>query len=151
MICQKYVARCYRVYQYERNENASFLSIFNSGGGPKWRFSNFPRFWKNSSALGSFNCIFENNSLKALFGQNMKKLKILKLSPDSRYLQKLALKLLKMFDQQAVQLRTKHLYRGTKNSIKLKTVCWIYKRIQQSAIFMHGKEKYVSAHHKQLQ
>ena len=46
---------------------------------------------KNSSALGSFNCIVENNSLKALFGQNMKKLKILKLSPDSRYLQKLAL------------------------------------------------------------
>ena len=47
---------------------------------------------KKSSALGSFNCIFENNSLKALFGQNMKKVKILKLSPDSRYLQKLALK-----------------------------------------------------------
>ena len=91
MICQKYIARCYRVYQHERNENASFLSIFNGGGRPKWRFSNFPRFWKNSSALGSFNCIFENNSLKALFGQNMKKLKILKLSPDSRYLQKLAL------------------------------------------------------------
>ena len=42
--------------------------------------------------MGSFNCIFENNSLKALFGQNIKKLKILKLSPDSRYLQKLALK-----------------------------------------------------------
>ena len=42
--------------------------------------------------MGSFNCIFENNSLKALFGQNMKKVKILKLSPDSRYLQKLALK-----------------------------------------------------------
>ena len=50
---------------------------------------------KNSSALGSFNCIFENNSLKALFGQNMKKLKILKLSQDSRYLQKLALKFLR--------------------------------------------------------
>ena len=47
---------------------------------------------KKLSALGSFNCIFENNSLKALFGQNMKKLKILKLSPDSRYLQNLALK-----------------------------------------------------------
>ena len=92
MIYQKYIARCYRVYQHERNENASFLSIFNGGGRPKWRFSNFPRFWKNSSALGSFNCIFENNSLKALFGQNMKKLKILKLSPDSRYLQNLALK-----------------------------------------------------------
>ena len=91
MIYQKYIARCYRVYQHERNENASFLSIFNGGGRPKWRFSNFPRFWKNSSALGSFNCIFENNSLKALFGQNMKKLKILKLSPDSRYLQKVAL------------------------------------------------------------
>ena len=91
MICQKYIARCYRVYQHERNENASFLSIFNGGGRPKWRFSNFPRFWKNSSALGSFNCIFENNSLKALFGQNMKKLKILKLSPDSRYLQNLAI------------------------------------------------------------
>ena len=93
MICQKYIARCYRVYQHERNENASFLSIFNGSGRPKWRFSNFPWFWKNPSALGSFNCIFENNSLKALFGQNMKKLKILKLSPDSRYLQKLALKL----------------------------------------------------------
>ena len=92
MIYQKYIARCYRVYQHERNENASFLSIFNGGGRPKWRFSNFPRFWKNSSALGSFNCIFENNSLNALFGQNMKKLKILKLSPNSRYVQKLALK-----------------------------------------------------------
>ena len=93
MICQNYIARCYRVYQHKRNENASFLSIFNCRGRPKWRFSNLPRFWKNSSALGSFNCIFENNSLKALFGQNIKKLKILKLSPDSRYLQKLALKL----------------------------------------------------------
>lgn len=92
MTYQKYIARCYRVYQHERNENISFLSIFNGGGRPKWRFSNFPRFWKNSSASGSFNCIFENNSLKALFGQNMKKLKILKLSPDSRYLQKLTLK-----------------------------------------------------------
>ena len=92
MICQKYIARCYRVYQHERNESASFLSIFKGGRRPKWRFSNFPRFWKNSSALGSFNCIFENNSLKALFGQNMKEVKILKLSPDSRYLQKLALK-----------------------------------------------------------
>ena len=91
MKCQKYIARCYHVYQHERNENASFLSIFKGGGRPKWRFSNFPRFWKNSSALGSFNCIFENNSLKALFGQNMKKVKILKLSPDSRYLQKLTL------------------------------------------------------------
>ena len=92
MIYQKYIARCCRVYQHERNENASFLSIFNGGGRPKWRFSNFRRFWKTLSALGSFNCIFENNSLKALFGENMKKLKILKLSPDSRYLQTLALK-----------------------------------------------------------
>ena len=92
MKCQKYIARCYRVYQHERNENASFLSIFNGGGRPKWRFSNFPRFWKNSSALGSFNCILENNSLKALFGLNMKKLKILRLSPDLRYLPNLALK-----------------------------------------------------------
>ena len=92
MKCQKYIARCYRVYQHERNENASFLSIFNGGERPKWWFSNFPRFWKNSSALGSFNCIFENNSLKALFEQNVKKLKILKLSPNFRYLQKLALK-----------------------------------------------------------
>ena len=40
----------------------------------------------------SFNCIFENNSVKTLLGQNMKELKILKLSPDFRYLQKLALK-----------------------------------------------------------
>ena len=92
MKCQKYIARCYRVYQHERNENASFLSIFNGGGRPKWRFSNFPRFWKNSSALGSFNCSLENNSLKALFGLNMKKLKILRLTPDFRYLPNLALK-----------------------------------------------------------
>ena len=88
----KHIARCYRVFQHERNENASFLSIFNGGTRPKWRFSNFPRFWKNANALGFFNCIFENNSLRALFGQNMKKVKISKLSPDSRYLQKLALK-----------------------------------------------------------
>ena len=94
MIYQKYIAICYRVYQHERQENASFLTIFNGGGRPKWRFSNFPWFWKNSSALGSFNCTFENNSIKALFGQNMKKLKILKLAPDFRYLQKLALKCL---------------------------------------------------------
>ena len=46
---------------------------------------------KKLERFGSFNCIFENNSLKALFGQNIKQLKILKLSPDSRYLQKLAL------------------------------------------------------------
>ena len=32
MIYQKYIARCYPVYQHERNENASFLSIFNGGG-----------------------------------------------------------------------------------------------------------------------
>ena len=47
-----------------------------------------------------FNCIFENNSLKALFGQNMKKVKILKLSPDFRYLKKLALKIKKKHHQQ---------------------------------------------------
>ena len=105
MICQKYIARCYRVYQHERNENASFLSIFNGGGRPKWRFSNFPRFWKNSSALGSFNCIFENNSLKTLLGQNMKKFKILKLSPDSRYLQKLALKSQIMYSKETMLLQ----------------------------------------------
>ena len=93
MICQKYIARCYPVYQHERKENASFLSIFSGGARPKWRFSNFPRFGKKPSALGSFNRIFENNSPKALLGQNMKKLKILQLAPDFRYLQKLALKL----------------------------------------------------------
>ena len=41
--------------------------------------------------LGNYNYVFENISLKGLFGQNKKKLKILKLSRDSRYLQKLAL------------------------------------------------------------
>ena len=45
-----------------------FLSIFNGGGRPRNLY--------RSSALGSFTSIFENNSLKALFGQNMKKLKI---------------------------------------------------------------------------
>ena len=94
MIYQKYIAICYRVYQHKRQENASFLTIFNGGGRRKWRFSNFPRFSKDSSTLGSFNCIFENNSLKALFGQNLKKLKILKLALDFRYLQKVALKCL---------------------------------------------------------
>ena len=43
--------------------------------------------------MGSFNCIFQNNSRKALFGQNIKKVTILKLSPDSRYLQELPLKM----------------------------------------------------------
>ena len=39
--------------------------------------------FKLSSILKKLErCIFENNSLKALFGQNMKKVKILKLSPD---------------------------------------------------------------------
>ena len=56
-----------------------------AAGGQNGDFQTFLDFEKN------FNCIFENNSLKALFGQNIKKLKILKLSPDSRYLQKLAL------------------------------------------------------------
>ena len=42
--------------------------------------------------LGYFNYVFENNSLKGLFGQNKKKLKILKVLHDSRYLQKLPLK-----------------------------------------------------------
>ena len=63
-----------------------------AAGGQNGDFQTFLDFKKTASALGSFNCIFENNSLKALFGQNMKKLKILKLSPDSRYLQTLALK-----------------------------------------------------------
>ena len=75
--------KCILFVNFQRRREAK-MAIFN-----------FRRFWKNSSALGSFNCIFENNSLKALFGQNMKKVKILKLSPDSRYLQKLALKVLK--------------------------------------------------------
>ena len=47
-------------------------------------------FEKNKSALGYFEYVFENNSLKGLFGQNTKKLKILKMSRDVRYLQKLA-------------------------------------------------------------
>ena len=55
MNCQKYIARCYRVYLHQWNENASFLSIFNGGARPKWRFSSFPRFWKNSSALNACN------------------------------------------------------------------------------------------------
>ena len=38
-----------------------------------------------------FNCIFEKNSLKGLFGQNTKKLKISKLWRDFLYLKKLAL------------------------------------------------------------
>ena len=62
-----------------------------AAGGQNGNFQTFLDFEKTRALLGSLNCIFENNSLKALFGQNMKKLKILKLSPDSRYLQKLAL------------------------------------------------------------
>ena len=91
MICQKYIARCYRVYQHERNENASFLSIFNGrAGGQNGDFQTFLDFEK-TRALWELLIVF-SNSLKALFGQNIKKLEILKLSPDSRYLQKLALK-----------------------------------------------------------
>ena len=68
-----------------------FRQFSKAAGGQNGDFQTLLDFEKNSSALGSFNCIFENNSLKALFGQNMKKVKILKLSPDSRDLQKLAL------------------------------------------------------------
>ena len=46
---------------------------------------------KKLKRVGIFNYVFENNSLKGLFGQNAKKVKISKLSRDSRYLQKLAL------------------------------------------------------------
>ena len=69
-----------------------FCQFSMVAGGQIGDFQTFLDFKKNSSALGSFNCFFESNSLKALFGQKMKKLKILKLSPDSRYLQELALK-----------------------------------------------------------
>ena len=62
-----------------------FCQFSMAAGGQNGDFQTFVDF-------ENFNCIFENNSLKALFGQNMKKLKILKLSPDFRYLQKLALK-----------------------------------------------------------
>ena len=53
-------------------------------------FQTFLDFEKNYSALGYFNYVFENNPLKGLFGQSKKKLKILKLSQDSRYLQTVA-------------------------------------------------------------
>ena len=69
-----------------------FCQFSMAAGGQNGDFQTFLDFEKDSSALGSFNCIFENNSLKALFRENIKKLKILKLTPDSRYLQKLALK-----------------------------------------------------------
>ena len=57
-------------------------------------FKLFSILKNNQSASGYFNYIFEDNSLKGLFGQNMKKLKILKLSRDFRYLQKLALNII---------------------------------------------------------
>ena len=38
---------CYRVGLNERKLNASFYSIFDGAGKPKWRLSNFPRFRKN--------------------------------------------------------------------------------------------------------
>ena len=63
-----------------------FCQFSMAAGGQNGDFQTFVDF-------ENFNCIFENNSLKALFGQNMKKVKILTLSPDFRYLQKLALKL----------------------------------------------------------
>ena len=48
---------------------------------------------KKLKRVGYFNYVFENNSLKGLFGENKKKLNILKLSRDARYLQKVALKI----------------------------------------------------------
>ena len=75
-----------------------FYQFSMAAGGQNGDFQTFLDFEK-TRALGnrSFNCIFENNSLKGLFRQNMKKLKILKLPPDSRYLQKLALKMCFLF------------------------------------------------------
>ena len=70
----------------------NFTLFGTTAAGRNGDFQTFLDFEKNKSALGYFNYVFENNSLKGLFGQNMKKLKILKLSRDFRYLQKLALK-----------------------------------------------------------
>ena len=88
----KYIDKYHRVDLYERKKNAQFSAIFGGGWQLKWRFSNFPRFRENYSASGPSNGIFENNSLWRLFGQNMKKSKISRLSSHSRYLRESALK-----------------------------------------------------------
>ena len=54
-------------------------------------FQTFFDFEKTKARWDILILFFEKNSLKGLFGQNTKKLKILKLSRDFRYLQKLVL------------------------------------------------------------
>ena len=67
-----------------------FCQFSVAAGGQNGDFQTFLDFEKTRALWD-----LENNSVKALFGQNMKKLKILKLSPDFRFLQKLALKIYK--------------------------------------------------------
>ena len=68
-----------------------FYQFSIAAGGQNGDFQTFLDLEKTRALWDLLIVFFENNSLKALFGQNMKELKVLKLSPDSRYLQKLAL------------------------------------------------------------
>ena len=65
-----------------------FCQFSMAAGGQNGDFQTFLDFEKTRALWDLLKQL-----LKALFGQNMKELKILKLLPDFRYLQKLALKI----------------------------------------------------------
>ena len=82
-----------------------FCQFSKAAGGQNGDFQTFLDFEK-TRALWDLLIVFSKITLalgfrlaqiKALFGQNMKKVPILKLSPDSRYLQKLALNNIYLF------------------------------------------------------
>ena len=54
MIYQKYIARCYRVYQHERNEHALFLSILNRGRKAKMAIFKLSSILKKLERFGIF-------------------------------------------------------------------------------------------------
>ena len=84
MICQKYISLDVIAFTSTSETKMHHFVNFQWQREAKMAIFKLSSILKNSSALGSFNCIFENNSLKALFRQNVKKLRILNLSSDSQ-------------------------------------------------------------------
>ena len=70
----------------------AFVHNLHSKIGTSGTRSDFRKFLKKSISPEVFNMVFRNNSSKGIFGDIISNLKKLKLSGDSRWLQKVALK-----------------------------------------------------------
>ena len=54
MKCQKYIARCYRVYQHERNESVSFFVNFQRRREAKMAIFKLSSIFKKLERFGIF-------------------------------------------------------------------------------------------------